>query len=174
MYSREPFSVHSIKASLYIYIQCSPYTPYIYTQISYSLKGEQTEYTVANWKKNKTQTSRCTTCWNQRSKYGSHTHLEKDIHCFDVDLYRQSVLVSVWFGVILQLNEIHFPLTSSFTPGEKYHKTFSIVCPLCNGDLFTKQSSMQDQTRARSLSTVKRWERGLKHNTDSWPFSFSE
>lgn len=31
MYSREPFSVHSIKASLYIYIQCSPYTPYIYT-----------------------------------------------------------------------------------------------------------------------------------------------
>lgn len=31
MYSREPFSVHSIKASLYIYIQCSPYTLNIYT-----------------------------------------------------------------------------------------------------------------------------------------------
>lgn len=64
---------------------------------------------MANWEKNKNQTSRCTTCWNQRSKYGLHTHLEKDIHRFDVDLYRQSVLVSVWFGVILQLNEIRFP-----------------------------------------------------------------
>lgn len=174
MYSREPFSVHSIKASLYIYIQCSPYTPYIYTDKLLTKRRTNRIYCGKLEKKNKNQTSRCTTCWNQRSKYGLHTHLEKDIHCFDVDLYRQSVLVSVWFGVILQLNEIHFPLTSSFTPGEKYHKTFSIVCPLCNGDLFTKQSSMQDQTRARSLSTVKRWKRGLKHNTDSWPFSFSE
>lgn len=163
-----------ISFTIHLYTMFPLHPLYIHTQRSYSLKGEQTEYIVANWKKNKNQTSRCTTCWNQRSKYGLHTHLEKDIHCFDVNLYRQSVLVSVWFGVILQLNEIHFPLTSSFTPGEKYHKTFSIVCPLCYGDLFTKQSSMQDQTRARSLSTVKRWERGLKHNTDSWPFSFSE
>lgn len=31
MYSRELFSVHSIKASLYSYIQCSPYILIIYT-----------------------------------------------------------------------------------------------------------------------------------------------
>lgn len=111
-----------------------PLTPLIYThtQRSYSLKGEQTEYTVANWKKNKNQTSRCTTCWNQHSKYGLHTHLEKDIHCFDVDFYRQSVLVSVWFGVILQLNEIHFPahLLSHLEKSTTKHLALFVHCAM--------------------------------------------
>lgn len=131
MYSREPFSVHSIKASLYIYIQCSPYTLNIYTDKLLTKRRTNRIY-CGKLEKNKNQTSRCPTCWNQRSKYGLHTHLEKDIHRFDVDLYRQSVLVSVWFGVILQLNEIRFPshLLSYVEKSTRKHLALFVHCAM--------------------------------------------
>lgn len=131
MYSREPFSVHSIKASLYIYIQCSPYTLNIYTDKLLTKRPTNRIY-CDKLKKKINQTSRCTTWWNQRFKDGLHTHLEKDIHRFDVDLYRQSVLVSVWFGVILQLNEIHFPshLLSHLEKSTTKHLALFVHCPM--------------------------------------------